>query len=83
MIVPEAGGAVLGFAQCWNTGFVKDIAVRADKRGQGLGRALMEAVFAHFAALGIETVWLKVDSDNPSGAVPFYQALDMRERSAR
>lgn len=43
----------------------------------------MEAVFAHFAAQGIEMVWLKVDSDNPSGAVAFYQSVGMRERSAR
>lgn len=65
-------GAVLGFAHCWSTGFVKDLAVRSSARRQGYGRALMLKVFVLFAGRGLELVWLKVRPDNSSGAVEFY-----------
>ena len=46
-------------------------------RGRGLGRALMQEIFARFQARGIFEVDLKVHADNPSGAAGFYQSLGM------
>lgn len=67
----------MGFAQCWTSAFIKDIAVSHDWRGKGVGRALMAEVFTLFKARGASAVTLKVEADNPSGAVRFYQALGM------
>jgi len=75
--VSEAEGAVVGFAQCWTSAFVKDIAVSPGLRRQGLGRALLREVFRAFQDRGAGSVDLKVEADNPSGAVRFYQAMGM------
>ena len=56
-----ADGSVAGYAQCWTPGFVKDLAVAPDHRGEGLGTALMLHVFALFAARGTAYVDLKVE----------------------
>ncbi len=53
-------------------GWVKDIVVRADERGHGLGRALLEHTFAVYAAHGAQRVGLKVDAGNPTGAPELY-----------
>ena len=78
VLTETASGALAGFAQCWNSGFVKDIGVRPGLRRLGLGRALMAEVFRIFQARGIGEVRLKVHADNPSGAPAFYRALGMR-----
>jgi ribosomal protein S18 acetylase RimI-like enzyme len=70
---------VAGVAQCWTEGFVKDLAVRPAFRGRGLGEALLHAVFAEFARRGVREVRLKVDADNPTGAVRLYERVGMRE----
>jgi ribosomal protein S18 acetylase RimI-like enzyme len=54
-------------------GWVKDLVVRADERGNGLGRALLEEGFRAYAQRGAERVGLKVDSTNPTGAVQLYE----------
>jgi ribosomal protein S18 acetylase RimI-like enzyme len=74
-----ASGRMAGFAQCWTSAFIKDIAVAADWRRQGLGHALMAHIFAVFRARGEIAVNLKVEADNPSGAVNFYQSLGMEQ----
>jgi ribosomal protein S18 acetylase RimI-like enzyme len=66
-------------AQCWTEGFVKDLAVRPAFRGRGLGEALLRAVFAEFARRRIARVRLKVDADNPTGAVRLYRRVGMDE----
>lgn len=76
-LTETASGAMAGFAQCWSSGFVKDIGVRPGLRRLGLGRALMTEVFRIFQARGIFEVCLKVHADNPSGAPAFYRALGM------
>ena len=78
VLTETASGALAGFAQCWNSGFVKDIGVRPGPRPLGRGRALMAEVFRIFQARGIGEVRLKVHADNPSGAPAFYRALGMR-----
>jgi ribosomal protein S18 acetylase RimI-like enzyme len=64
---------------CWREeegrGWVKDIAVRSDHRGRGLGRALLQHTLHEYAARGAERVGLKVDSSNPTGALELYQRL--------
>jgi len=73
----SATGKLAGFAQCWSLGFIKDIAIAAPWRGRGLGRAMMEAAFHSFQALGVTEVDLKVAADNPSRAWGFYQRMGM------
>lgn len=70
---------VIGFAQCWISGFVKDIAVLPEFRREGIGRALMGRVFYEFSNLGLARVDLRARVDNPSGALSFYRALGMHE----
>ncbi|MCI4645128.1 MAG: GNAT family N-acetyltransferase [Hyphomonadaceae bacterium] len=77
IVTETASGTLAGFAQCWSSGFMKDIGVRADLRRLGLGKAVIAQIFAEFAARGLNEVHLKVQSDNPSGAVAFYRALGM------
>jgi ribosomal protein S18 acetylase RimI-like enzyme len=79
VFVAEQDGAVAGIAQCWREGFVKDLAVRPAFRGRGLGEALLRMVFAEFARRGIAQVRLKVDADNPTGAVRLYRRVGMDE----
>ena len=78
-VIESETGLLAAFAQCWSSGFIKDIGVRPDLRRQGLGRALMAEIFAVFPARGIDTVRLKVHANNPSGAVAFYKALGMQQ----
>jgi ribosomal protein S18 acetylase RimI-like enzyme len=79
VFVAESDGAVAGIAQCWREGFVKDLAVAPAYRGRGLGEALLRMVFAEFARRGVGEVRLKVDADNPTGAVRLYRRVGMDE----
>ncbi len=78
----EAGAELVGACLCWREGWVKDLAVRPSWRGRGLGEALLRAAFAEFHRRGVETVGLKVDADNPTGAVRLYERVGMtRDRT--
>jgi ribosomal protein S18 acetylase RimI-like enzyme len=79
VFVAESGGAVAGVAQCWTEGFVKDLAVRPAFRGRSLGETLLRAAFAEYARRGVREVRLKVDADNPTGAVRLYRRVGMEE----
>lgn len=72
------GAGFAGVAQCWTSGFIKDLAVRADLRGQGIGTALLARCFSAFVARGLDTVSLKVRGDNPA-AERLYRRLGMIE----
>jgi mycothiol synthase len=61
-------------------GWVDDVGVRADVRGRGIGRALLEHGFALLAARGVERVQLNVDSRNATGATRLYEAAGMTVR---
>ena len=74
----DGTGRLAGVAQCWTSGFVKDLAVARDWRRRGLGRALMLRVFAAFAERGAPSVDLKVRAGNTAGRA-FYDALGMRK----
>jgi mycothiol synthase len=75
----EQGGELVACALHWKehrrSGWVKDIVVRADRRGAGLGKALLQHGFRAYAARGAERVGLKVDSTNPTGAPQLYERV--------
>ena len=73
----EAGAELAGACLCWSEGWVKDLAVRPAWRGRGLGEALLRQAFGEFHRRGLTTVGLKVDSDNPTGAVRLYERVGM------
>ncbi len=54
-------------------GWVKDIVVRENERGHGLGMALLQHALRAYARRGAERVGLKVDSNNPTGAPRLYE----------
>lgn len=72
----ERDGKLVGCALNWREqqgrGWVKDLVVRADERGRGLGRALLEHTFQVYAKRGAQRVGLKVDDANPTGAIELY-----------
>jgi ribosomal protein S18 acetylase RimI-like enzyme len=75
--VRDGNGGLVGFAQCWTTSFVKDFVVHPHHRRRGIGRALLLHTFRIFRERDAEAVDLKVQTDNPSGAVRFYESLGM------
>lgn len=70
-------GALAGVAQCWTSGFIKDLAVAEEWRGRGLGTALLQHAFNVFWTRGVRRVGLKVTNDNPSGAQRLYCQVGM------
>jgi ribosomal protein S18 acetylase RimI-like enzyme len=72
-------GEIVGMAQCWTSAFVKDLAVTATLRRQGLASALLHHAFRAFAERGASYLDLKVDADNPSGALRLYRSLGFGE----
>ena len=54
---------------------MKDLAVRVDQRGAGLGKALLHHGFREYAARGATRVGLKVDAENPTGAPQLYERV--------
>lgn len=63
-VVARSEGSVVGFCLCWNSGFVKDLAVDAAWRHRGLGAALLSRAIEALARRGIDEVALKVDIYN-------------------
>lgn len=77
-IAADASANPIGLAQCWNSGFVKDLVVTEAWRGRGLGKALLLSAFHAFAARGLAHVDLKVEINN-APARRLYQSLGMVE----
>jgi len=78
-IAADERGGILGVAQCWTGAFVKDLAVVPAVRRQGLGSALLCHAFRIFRDRGAPFLDLKVDADNPSGALRLYRSLGFEE----
>lgn len=78
-VAADAGGEVLGVAQCWTSAFVKDLAVAPTARRQGLGAALLAQAFQVFRERGAAHLDLKVEADNPTGALRLYRTLGFQE----
>ena len=78
-IATDETGQVVGVAQCWTSAFVKDLAVAPGLRRQGLGSALLGQTFRAFQDRGAAFLDLKVDADNPSGALRLYRSAGFEE----
>jgi ribosomal protein S18 acetylase RimI-like enzyme len=74
----DPSGQPAGVALCWNSGFIKDLAVAEPWRGRGLGNALLGAAFATFAQRGFRHVDLKVMAAN-APAIRLYRRANMQE----
>lgn len=79
--VAERDGELVGAVLCpWypDTGWIRQVAVRADQRGQGLGIALLHHAFGALYARGHRRVGLGVDEWNQTGAKRLYERAGMR-----
>jgi ribosomal protein S18 acetylase RimI-like enzyme len=74
-IAENALGHMVGFALVWSSAFVKDLVVHPEWRGKGIATALLAEAFKALANRGYESVALKVETNNPSGAVALYHQL--------
>ncbi|MCF5706543.1 GNAT family N-acetyltransferase [Pseudomonas syringae] len=54
----------VGFISCWTSAFIKDLVVRDDYRQRGIGKALLNHLFAHLRQRGERTVDLNVMENN-------------------
>lgn len=77
VLVCDRGQAVIGFAQCWTSAFIKDVVVHPRYRKLGIGRAVLLHIFRVFQERGHSAIDLKVHTDNPSGAVRLYKSVGM------
>ncbi|SEB39303.1 ribosomal-protein-alanine N-acetyltransferase [Paramicrobacterium humi] len=87
-LVAEAeDGAIIGYAGVLapsgsTDADIQTIAVAAEQRRAGIGRALMRALIAHAASVGARAVFLEVRADNPS-AQELYRTLGFSEIGVR
>jgi ribosomal protein S18 acetylase RimI-like enzyme len=63
-------------------GFIDDLYVAPDARGRGLGRNLLDHVFAEAVGLGIRTLHLEVETDNGRAAC-LYRSAGFEETGRR
>lgn len=78
-VIHHKSNDLIAFAHCWTSGFIKDIAVRKDWRRRGIARALIVSIAHHFKNAGYSSISLKVQSNNPHGAIAFYRSIGMVE----
>jgi len=89
-VIAESGGVVVGVALCrlfteddHRHGFVDErtperaVAVAEDRRANGIGTRLMEALAESARAAGFSSLSLSVDAENP--ALRLYERLGYRE----
>jgi mycothiol synthase len=60
-------------------GYISDVGVRREYRGQGLGTALLHLSFRAMRARGFERVALDVDAENTTSALRLYRNVGLRE----
>ena len=83
--VAEDDSGIAGFALCsaglaedTEAGYVAELGVRPDRRGEGLGLALLRQTFVEFHRRGLKRASLHVDVDNLLGALRLYTRAGMR-----
>lgn len=87
--VAENGAALdVGFAMAFrlvsplkphDEAYLDDVFVAETHRGQGIGKALVEAVKAHMAAANVPVLWIATDADNR----PMTGLMDNQDGSER
>ena len=89
LLLAQEDGRVLGYAMVSETGGqatlatgdrmaeLESLAVAEGERGQGVGRALMDAAYAVMRELGVTEVMLYVVEGN-DGAVRFYERIGLQ-----
>lgn len=91
LFVLKVNGQVAGMANALTTIstaeggrvlLLEDVIVKAEYRGNGLGRRLVEQVMAWAAAEGMTRVTLLADRDN-TGALAFYRSLGFQDSAMR
>jgi len=75
----DRAGKLAGLAWCWSTGFLKDLAVAASARRQGLGKALVLHAFGVIRSRGIAFSDLKTNTLDNAAAYALYRKLGMAE----
>jgi GNAT superfamily N-acetyltransferase len=73
-----------GYAVCWieaDTGWIIQMGVRPEWRGQGLGAAILSQVMQSFAEAGLKTAALEVATNNPT-ARRLYERLGFERTHA-
>lgn len=81
--VAEVSGQVVGYISTWidqpaGIGNIPNLAVRADMRGAGIGRQLIEHALDHFRRHGIRHARIETLEQNPVGQ-RLYPACGFRE----
>jgi len=79
-LVAERDGEIVGYSNngvIEGTGHVFELGVHPQHQGRGIGRALLRHSFAMFAARGIRTGRLGVDTENVTGAFELYRSVGM------
>jgi ribosomal protein S18 acetylase RimI-like enzyme len=56
-------------------GWIAQLGTRRGYRGQGLGRAMLLAGLRTLRAAGVDTAALRVDAENPTGALRLYESV--------
>jgi mycothiol synthase len=80
MFVVEHIREIVAVAACFDysdNGWVRQLAVKNEYRGRGLGLSLLRYAFAEFFRRGRRSVGLIVDSQNPTGAPELYLRAGM------
>lgn len=82
--IAEDDSGIAGFALCMpelaedaEAGYIAELGVREDRRGEGLGLALLRHAFIALHARGRKRASLHVDADNLTGAVRLYTRAGM------
>jgi GNAT superfamily N-acetyltransferase len=75
-VVVGAGGLMRGRGNGRHRGEIQRLVVRGDRRGSGIGTALLAALVARAEALGLSLLWLTTHADTPSAT--FYERLGWR-----
>jgi len=81
-VAADGQDRIVGVAQCWTGAFVKDLAVAPSMRRHGLGSALLHHASRVLHDRGAAGLELKVEADNPSGALRLYRSLGFEEVEA-
>jgi len=79
-ILEEKGG-IIGCALCYeydDLGWIRQLSVREDRRGNGFGRKLLQNAFAVFKERGFQKAGLAVDADNMH-ALKLYESVGMKK----